>query len=85
MDLEGLWKAEIAAIFFKIQYYYTDRQTGVIFIQFGILIRIKALRVKLYKHYIITTLGYGFTLIVYREQVTLELRQYFMCKPSTIP
>lgn len=67
MDLVGLWQAEFLATFIKIQYYYTELEIVVIFIQFGILIRISAVR-KVYftnsplnLHY-----AYGFTLIVER-------------------
>lgn len=44
MDLVGLSKAEFSATIFKIQYYYTELEIVVIFIQFGILIRIRAVR-----------------------------------------
>lgn len=38
---------------FFIQYYYTELQTVVTVIQFGILFRIRAVRIMLYKHCII--------------------------------
>lgn len=65
MDLVGLGEAEFLATFIKTQYHYTELEIVVIFIQFGILIRISAVR-KVYftnsplsLHY-----DYGFTLIV---------------------
>lgn len=44
MDLVGLRQAKFLATFLKIQYYYTELEIAVIFIQFGILIRITAVR-----------------------------------------
>lgn len=44
MNPVGLWKAEFSTTFFKIQYYHTELEIVVIFIQFGILIRIRAVR-----------------------------------------
>ena len=45
-----------------IQYYHTEFETIVTFTQFGVLFRISAVRITLYKHCIITSsLWYGFT------------------------
>lgn len=63
-----------------MQCYYTESEIAVIFIQFDILMRMKVVRMKVYKHCNITvSLWYGFTLIICREQSNIRIKAITTC------